>query len=149
MQRKLIKNSLLQRLTNQLIENFDAPAFYEDIRQNLENILNARLRYIAVPLELKEITNSLVNYGISDFRHLNYGSESMQKKIVEEVKTVIESFEPRASNVNVSIDNQSDTRNRTLKLFIELEITSINKTALEKAAFEISVDLTKHSFEFI
>ena len=144
MQNNLFNKSLLQRLTNQTAENFDTAAFHEEIRIHLERILNTRLRYISLPVGLREIANSMLKYGITDFMNMNYSTEVMQGKLAEEIETVIKLFEPRAGNVNVSIENSSNNRSRILKLVIEIKVKS-----MEKAIYESSVDLNRHSFEFI
>ena len=45
----------------------------QSVRRDLENLLNTRVRCIPLPPELKELKQSLVNYGIPDLTGASLG----------------------------------------------------------------------------
>lgn len=81
----------------------------EDIRRNIESILNSRLMipsdYILRPSEAGAdyLNDSLVNFGIADLQSLNLGDETMEARFCSSVKRAIERFELRLNRVIVEM----------------------------------------------
>lgn len=154
-QQKLANKPLLQRLQantkdapnkNTPQNLVDLDVLYEDIRQNLEGLLNSRLRYINNLIEFPELRDSLVAYGLNDFMHSSFGSKSMQEKLCKEIENIVSYFEPRIANAVVHLQNSEDDISRILKIRIEGTVKALNEKV--PAVFESSMDLNKHNFNF-
>lgn len=89
----------------------------ENVRQNVECILNSRL---SIPSEyilrttdkegLKTLDKSLVNFGVADFQSLNMGDPAMEKRFCESVKIAIERFEPRLAKIEIAMSSSQEDR---------------------------------------
>ncbi|MGI1678140.1 MAG: type VI secretion system baseplate subunit TssE [Cellvibrionaceae bacterium] len=89
-----------------------------NIRRDLENLLNTRLyRYNAID-HLDELDTSLVNYGVSDFSHVQFESEDERLNFAWRVSDIIRKFEPRFERVFVEIEPLGEEFERTLYLKI-------------------------------
>jgi len=150
-QKKYVKKSLLQRFhthktaTQYTPKNFvDIESLYEDIRQNLEALLNARIRYIKNISAYPELMTSLARYGLKDFMHASFGTKVMQNKLCDEIKEIIGCFEPRVINTQVTLQNSDEDISRILKIRIEGTVKALNEKI--PAVFESSMDLSKHTF---
>lgn len=116
--------------------------FYEQIRQDLERLLNTRLNNIEWPEKYNELKNSVINYGINDFTLNFFGEKANHPKLCQMIKEAISRFEPRIHHVHV-IPIESDTPlDRVLKLRIECEI-DLKPTSIP-AVFESRVDVANH-----
>jgi type VI secretion system protein ImpF len=123
-----------------------ADNLYEEIRQNLEHLLNARSKYIQWPDTYKELQHSIVNYGIADFTNSAFSNSDIQQKLCDQINTIIAHFENRLKKINVMITSDSDETDRTLKLRIE---ATMNLKPLPKSTvFESSIDMNKYQFTF-
>ncbi|MFO0888036.1 MAG: type VI secretion system baseplate subunit TssE [Isosphaeraceae bacterium] len=73
------------------------------VRRDLENLLNTRIRCIPLPAELKELRQSMVNYGIPDLTkaspRLGQGAARWSSGADEVVITL---YEPRLKKLRVS-----------------------------------------------
>jgi type VI secretion system protein ImpF len=118
----------------------------EDIRINLEYILNTRKVYLDWPSSLNELNASIMNYGLNDFMHVYYGQQQAQNELCKHIKKIIGYFEPRLSKVNIQIHETNSNINRILKLQIEANIYLQHKH--ETTIFESAFDIDKQSFIF-
>jgi len=82
---KKIKAPLLMRLLDNdpyaitektVLKSIDTIELYNDIRINLQNILNARVLGVIWPSHFAEIKQSILNYGITDFTHSYFGNKN-------------------------------------------------------------------------
>lgn len=116
--------------------------FHEQIRRDLEHLLNTRLNHIEWSEKYHELNNSVINYGISDFTLNFFGEKNNQHKLCQMIKEAMNRFEPRIHHVHV-IPIESDTHlDRVLKLRIECEI-DLQPTSIP-AVFESRVDVANH-----
>ena len=88
------------------------------VRRDLENLLNTRRRSVGWPSELEELEVSLADYGIPDFTGVNMGARSERERMRLEIERVIRRFEPRLKNVIVSLQDNPDDIERTLRFRI-------------------------------
>lgn len=143
-----IQTSLLDKLSSNL--NLDKQTsteeLYEKIRLNLEAILNSRLRYFYLPVEMKELSTSLLRYGLSDFMNINNANQAMRTRLCEEIKSLILCFEPRLFATRVSVQNSPEDEPRILKLQIEAQLRIYDNC--KYSIFESSIHLNQHHFEF-
>src|SRR4051812_46239306 len=65
------------------------------VRRDLENLLNARIRCRPWPAELKELKQSLVNYGSSDLTGASLGTPREREEFRRTIQNVISLYERR------------------------------------------------------
>lgn len=100
---------ILFRVTNRS-RSCSADEVIEDVRQNVETILNSRLmipgEYVLRPTDkesLKLLDDSLVNFGVVDFQSMNMGDSDMEKRFCDSVRIALERFEPRLAKVKIEM----------------------------------------------
>jgi type VI secretion system protein ImpF len=91
----------------------------QSVRRDLENLLNTRVRCQAGPPHLKELTQSLINYGLPDFSGAGLGVAQDRDAICEILQTVIRQGEPRFKSVDVQILGNPEPLDRTLRFRID------------------------------
>jgi type VI secretion system protein ImpF len=115
------------------------------VRRDLENLLNTRVRGIAYRIELKELRQSLVSYGIPDLTGLSLGAAREREEFRRAIQAVIVQFEPRLKNLNVVLVDQTESIERTIRFHIEAVLLA--EPAPEPIAFDSTVRLTTGTFE--
>jgi len=88
------------------------------IRRDLENLLNTRYRCVAWPPELKELDDSLINYGIPDFTASGLNAAQDSDILIKAIRLAISLFEPRLTDLRIS-RIQDDFVDRTFRFRIE------------------------------
>ncbi len=73
------------------------------VRRDLEWLLNTHQFVDEVPEDLKEVRRSVAVYGLPDFTAANVKSPSDQMQMRRLIQEAIRIFEPRLSNVRVSV----------------------------------------------
>jgi type VI secretion system protein ImpF len=89
------------------------------VRRDLEALLNARQRCISWPGDLQELDRSLFSYGIRDFASINLGTKAERQAFCRELEDVIRRNEPRFVSVAVSLLENQEAVDRTLRFRIE------------------------------
>jgi type VI secretion system protein ImpF len=89
------------------------------VRRDLENLLNTRMRCLAWPPHLKELKQSLVQYGLPDFSAAGLGDAQNRDQICQILETVIRQGEPRFQTVAVQILGNPEPLDRTLRFRID------------------------------
>ncbi len=140
------QNSLLNSLTKQVdnINNDDLYTMHDEIKSHLELLLNTRSSTLSCQPEHKQLDQSIVNYGVPDFMDIQYGSEKSQQKLCDEIRRVIQNYEPRLQNINISFI-ESENKDRVLRLHIEATISYENEST--PVAFESYIDPLNQSFK--
>jgi type VI secretion system protein ImpF len=87
--------------------------------RDLEHLLNTRARALIVPSDLKELKQSLVNYGLSDFTSMPTGSARDREALARAILAVIRQHEPRFKKVDVKLLDNAEALDRTLRFRIE------------------------------
>jgi len=143
-----IHSSLLEKLNSNsnLGKQSHIEDLYEKIRLNLEDILNSRLRYFSLEDGMKELSYSLLRYGLSDFMNLNSTNQLMRTRLCEEIQFLIRHFEPRLFSTQVTIQNGPENESRILKLQIEAQLKIYQNC--KYSIFESSIHLNQIHFEF-
>lgn len=93
--------------------------FHAAIRRDLEALLNTRQRVAALPGGLPELQQSLVNYGIPDFTGSNLSSSDSRLQFVRIIEAVIRRYEPRFKSVRVTLLDNAEPLDRTLRFRID------------------------------
>ena len=74
------------------------------VRRDLEWLLNTRQCIDEIPDDLKELKKSVLVYGLPDFSQANVKSPSDQARLRRVIVEAIRNFEPRLSDVRVTIE---------------------------------------------
>ena len=83
------------------IHNSDEPALLTSVKYNLKQLLESEAPLIMLDSKLVECKRSILSYGVEDIQSLNY---QLGKKIfTSRIKSLIEDFEQRIENVEISI----------------------------------------------
>jgi type VI secretion system protein ImpF len=90
----------------------------DNIRRDLECLLNTRLYRENRPPILDELDKSIVNYGLPDFGMVQLGSEEGKQKFKAQIQKAIEIFEPRFRRVSVELQQIGEDFERALYLKI-------------------------------
>jgi type VI secretion system protein ImpF len=128
------------RNRNQLLRDLK-----QAVRRDLENLLNTRIRCVPYRSELKELKQSLVNYGIPDLTGLSLGGPKEREEFRRTILAVIRQFEPRLKKLEVRIIDQADAIERTIRFHIEAVLQA--EPAPEPIAFDSTVRLTTGSVD--
>ena len=92
---------------------------HEDVRSDLERLLNTRLPPESWPEEFGEMEQSVIGFGLPDLSTMSFGSESGKEGIRRLIEQTVRRYEPRFKTVSVQILNGSDEFDRTLRFRIE------------------------------
>ena len=120
----------------------------EDVRQNVEAILNTRLMipgsYVLRPTNkelLQRLNDSLINYGVVDFQSMNMGDSSMEKRFCESVQIAIQRFEPRLARIRVEMIASAKHRLISVQVSAQLVVQPF-----EDIQFESGLDTNSQKF---
>jgi type VI secretion system protein ImpF len=91
----------------------------DSVRRDLENLLNTRQRCLGWPEGCDELALSSVNYGIPDFTGADLASAERREAFRATIEDVIRQFEPRFVSVHVTMLDNSEPTDRTLRFRIE------------------------------
>jgi type VI secretion system protein ImpF len=91
----------------------------QSVRRDLENLLNTRQRCLPSPPGLKELKQSLANYGIPDFTAANMASPKEREQFCRTLQTVLRQGEPRFKTVKVQLLSNTEPLDRTLRFRID------------------------------
>ncbi len=115
----------------------------ESIRRDLETLLNTRR---VSPRELEgyiEAGSSVLNYGLEDLSTLRATPNGYLREMQRSVQHCLSSFEPRLTNVTVSLQN-GDLLHREIRLHIEATLPLY--PSVESVSFDTVFDLTSETY---
>jgi type VI secretion system protein ImpF len=110
------------------------------LQRDLENLLNTRRRATGWPADLTELELSLASYGIPDIAGADLGSSENREQFARTVAETIRRFEPRFQQVNVSMLQNADPMERTLRFRIDALLRA--EPAPEPVVFDSSMQPT-------
>jgi type VI secretion system protein ImpF len=114
------------------------------IRRDLEDLLNARHRPIALPEGLEELERSTFEYGIADFTGANLSSTERRRKYLHGIEEAIRRHETRFSSLRVVQADERPSAHRTLHFRIEAVVRT--EPAPESVLYDSHVDIPSRSF---
>ncbi|WP_114090683.1 type VI secretion system baseplate subunit TssE [Thalassospira profundimaris] len=94
------------------------------IKNNLLNVLNGR----------SGGSQSAPGFGLADFNDASVGSADMLRIVANDIRNVIETYEPRVSNVAVRFDREQENG---LELFFQISA----RTQIGSAREQVTIDL--------
>ncbi|MCK8785145.1 type VI secretion system baseplate subunit TssE [Roseomonas sp. NAR14] len=92
---------------------------HDAVRRDLEALLNARRRRLPPPPELQELSLSPIGYGIPDAAAGTFAIEERRVALAREVELAIQRFEPRLTNITVTLRPPVREFERTLRLRVD------------------------------
>ena len=114
------------------------------LRRDLEALLNTRRRPGALGADLPELARSSIRFGIPDFVVINMGAQERQAAFGRALERVIRDYEPRLSNVAVTLLPPPRGQDRTLCFRIEAMIRI--EPSPEPIIFESVLDPISRTF---
>ncbi|MGF1702382.1 type VI secretion system baseplate subunit TssE [Photobacterium makurazakiensis] len=124
-----VSQSLLPSLLDRLIDDtplhssgiaqsFTWQKMRKSVRQDLENLLNAKGRWHIWPKHFQELDHSLFSYGLPDFSTMPLSSLDGKQALCQSIEETIRKFEPRFADVAVTIVGDELPEDRILRLRI-------------------------------
>ena len=110
------------------------------VRRDLEALLNARRRWRSWPVELGELKQSPVGFGIPDFTSGAFVDPARREALRADIEDTIRRFEPRFASVSVALIQSDNPLDTTLRLRIDALLHA--DPAPEPVAFDTLVDST-------
>ncbi|MEW6381900.1 MAG: type VI secretion system baseplate subunit TssE [bacterium] len=90
--------------------------------RDLENLLNTKSIVISIPPVYRQVSRSVLVYGVRDFTSQNPKSIAVKKQLRQNLEETIARFEPRLRNVTVQVEgstgNERSVRFRITGLLI-------------------------------
>ena len=89
------------------------------IKRDLQDLLNSRIRCVTWQSELSELDQSLINYGLPDFRSAGLNMAYDPDVLLKAIRRAIAIFEPRLTEVNVELNREHYHVDRTFRFKID------------------------------
>ena len=86
--------------------------FLQEIKKDLENLLNNRRQPFSLPFEFKELNSCVLEYGLEDFSYTLSFSQINLQKIATDIEKTLCLFEPRLFNIKVEMVNDNQDRKK-------------------------------------
>ncbi|HEX7760602.1 MAG TPA: type VI secretion system baseplate subunit TssE [Caulobacteraceae bacterium] len=151
------KTNLLPSVLDRLIdENPDATqdasrnrgqqlfALRNAVRRDLEALLNSHCRCLSPGPALTELKQSVIEYGVRDFLSDYAGGADFREDFRSALQETIHRFEPRFITVSVTLRDDGDRFDRTLRFRIDALMYA--EPAPEPVTFDSSLDPSSQSF---
>ncbi len=114
---------------------------YDSIKESLKSLLVARVKHIPSAADYKVTRDSILNYGITDFMDIRFGTKSGGKALCQQIKKAIENYEKRLVNVDVEIKADDDCYGViSLKIVADLNYENINQTVIYDSYYDAATD---------
>jgi type VI secretion system protein ImpF len=117
----------------------------QNVRRDLERLLNTRWRCVGWSSDLVELERSLVNYGIPDIMTSDLGAELQRESFRRTVESAIRCFEPRLESASVQFIDPDQAVDRTLRFRIEAMLRV--EPAPEPVVFDSKLELSTGNVE--
>ena len=110
-----LQASIIDRLIDDDPDLQDAPSRNEgisiselrnNVRRDIEALLNARIQWHTWPTQYKELSTSCLSYGLPDFSSMYVSSHEGRTVLCQTVRDAILKFEPRFIEVEVCTDDE-------------------------------------------
>lgn len=111
-----LKPSILDRLIDPessgtaMMQGYSVRQMYTAVLRDLEDLLNVRQTYRDLPEHYAAARDSILMYGLPDLASVESGSAEARAEIGRAIREVIERFEPRLRDLNVSLLNPEEDR---------------------------------------
>ena len=133
-----VELSIIDRIIDQ--DNSGTSRVLAGLRRDLEDLLNTVIRARWPNDELNELDNSVANFGTKDLLTTNFSTPSERAKVLEYIKTVINTYEPRLNNVIIEENSDPEVRSHLLKIKIIGETIIYDNP--EEVTFSSDIDVS-------
>ena len=144
----LVTQSVLDRLTQvqdwPTTRNQSVRFFRDALKRDLEWLLNTRKPPLPQIASRPAIRDSVVNFGLPDISALGLTSASDQRSLRMAIEACLRVFEPRLSDVRVTLES-ADTTDRRLRFHIEGNMKL--DPAPEEIAFDTVLELSSGEYK--
>ena len=89
------------------------------VLRDVEAMLNTRQTRPALPGEFKEVSQSVLTFGLPDLSATGVGSDDDCEQLRRAVELALSRFEPRIRQVSVRIRERENPNDRTLRMVID------------------------------
>lgn len=126
--KKKLRPSVLDRVIDREPEQTQEPVptqhqyiseLRQSVRRDLENLLNTRYRVVEPPDDLRQVSHSLLNYGLPDLATVNISDPEKKTRFVKDLERMLRDYEPRFKSVRVQHLDNRDRTDRTLRFRID------------------------------
>jgi type VI secretion system protein ImpF len=114
------------------------------LRRDLEWLLNTRRTIDLAGDELPEVRRSLHHYGVPDITSLGRDSADERVRLLRWVEETVSMFEPRLSNVHVTLGESDGAEKRELHFIIE-GLLRLDPTP-EQVVFDTVLEITSGEY---
>ena len=118
---------------------YGAEEMIEAVQRDLEHVLNTRQTHMGLPEAFTEVHNSIVTYGLPDFTSLKAVTPQQREDIGRLIATIITRFEPRLSDIRVSLVDAGDSKMPTIRFRVDARL-SVDPSP--EVAFDTILELT-------
>ena len=119
--------------------------FRDQVRRDLEWLLNSRRPPVDLPPGMTRLGKSLMSYGLPDFTSMNLADPSEADRLLRVLEAVIRDFEPRLTNVRITLNPPSRDSPRAA-LHYRIEALLRVDPAPEPVAFDTVLELSNRAF---
>jgi type VI secretion system protein ImpF len=110
----------------------------ENLRRDLETLLNTRRPPDTAPQGMPELADALVSYGVDGFFNTALVTSQQRDEFARRLQTRIRLFEPRFESVAVAVLPPQNAAQRSLRLRIEARYVA--QAGFPAVSFETAVD---------
>lgn len=115
------------------------------VREDLEHLLNTRIRCVPWSPALKELKQSLVNYGIPDLTGSSLGTSREREEFCRTIQSVISMFDRRLKKLSVRLGDQTESSDRAIRFTIDAVLQA--EPTPEPIVFDSTLQLSTGVFE--
>ena len=103
---------------------YSEQAFISSVRRDLEELLNTRRpTFGELGIDsLPQVQKSVVGFGLPDFANLRGLTEQMRQSIGREIAEAIANFEPRLTDIEVTIKDSEILKNELKEKFLPMAV---------------------------
>ncbi len=116
----------------------------ESVRRDLEFLLNTRQRCDENFSDWEQLEFSVLNFGIPDATGINIGSDDEKADFAKVIQKIITKYEPRFKTVAVTVNNDSNSLDRTFRFRIDALLRV--EPAVKPVVFDSSLEPVTRSF---
>ena len=115
------------------------------VRRDLEWLLNTRRNPEEAPDSMKELSQSLYNYGLPDFSSFSVNAPRDRDRLLLELEDALALFEPRLRDVRVSLIEAPAGYSRMLRFQIEGML--VMDPVAERVSFDTTLQLNSGEYQ--
>ncbi len=92
------------------------------VRRDLEDLLNTRQSFSDIPDGYRELKRSIISYGLPDLVSLAATTSKQREAIADQIREIIEQFEPRLKDVRVTYLPGENIAERSIRFKIDARL---------------------------